>query len=240
MKRIVALSIIISCLSLFSYKLLAQRYVLESRAGLSISYSFMHPTGQSEVSNSSFVYPGLLSNFKKGSGLTLHYSKHVKSIFWGGLLGSRSAFFDWQFKQAPDVFKDAVVLINSAHLNILLKSRFQERGVLNKIRFFGGIAPGVYQIVVDLPTALNQYVNSNGISTPVFFYSRSVKPGVFVNTGIEYSINNKWAFVIDAGYNYTLVKSSVYLDPNFQWMSLNFSLQLRLARNRNYLHTLYD
>lgn len=205
----------------------AQKLVVENQSSLTFFYSQPTPFGNSTITNNGLTYPGLISNYQKGIAFGVQYAQQIKSIYWAGVRFSRFQFSDWKFNETSEVFKGSTLSINSLHLTFIAKSKFSERGMRNKLRFFGLLAPGVYQIAADMPNA-------------VAGYSKSVRVGLMLSAGVEYSVNNKLALMFEAGYHYVPAQSDVYFENNFQWYNINFGIQFRMSRNRNYLNTIYD
>ncbi len=205
----------------------AQRLVLESKAGFSISTHIAFPMGKPETSKGSFVFPSLLSNFKQGYGINMEYYKQINPQLNAGICYSNTIFHDWQFDPTSEAFTNAQAFIQSLSLNVSLKSLFRERGILNKTKFYVGLAPGVYLITVKTP---EQSVSS----------SEALRPGLLTHGKIEYAVRNNFGISIGAGYQFVSVESSVYQEEIFQWCQTSVGVIFRLNRNQNYLRSPYE
>lgn len=212
---------------LICYSLEAQRLVIESRSGFMISTDIAFPLGKAETRKGSFVFPSLLSNFDQGYGFSIKYYKQLCPRFQAGIRYSNVVFSNWQFNHASEVFNNAEALVHSLSMNVTVRNLFHERGILNKWSFHAGLAPGVYMINVNAPE----------LSVPS---TKTVRPGLFLNGGINYAIRNNLAISISGGYQIVSVKSSIYQEAIFQWCQAGIGIIFRLERNQNYLRGAYE
>lgn len=219
--------IIIVALLFAALNLEGQRLVLESKAGFSISTHIAFPVGKPETSKGSFVFPSLLSNFKQGYGLNIEYYTQFNPRLNMGICYSNTIFHDWQFDPSSEAFNNAEAFIHSLSLNVAVKSLFHERGLLNKTKFYVGLAPGAYLVAVKTP---EQSISS----------SNDVRPGLLTNGSIEYAIRNNIAISISGGYQIVSVDSSIYQEKMFQWFQASVGVTFRLNRNQNYLRSIYE
>jgi len=192
-----------------------------------ISTDIAFPLGKAETNKGSFVFSSLLSNFDQGYGFTIEYYRQLSPRFHTGVRYSNVSFSNWQFNPASEVFNNAEAMIHALSINVRAGSLFHERGILNKWRFQAGVAPGMYMITVNAPEL--------SVSS-----SKTVRPGLFVNGGIDYAIRNNLAISIGCGYQIVSVMSSLYQESVFQWYQTSIGVTLRLDKNQNYLRGAYE
>lgn len=237
--RLIALTFVVFLLG--STRMLeAQRLVMESKAAVSFSYTRARPLGKAEVTNNAFTFPALLANMQPGNGLSVQYSQKLAPLFSGGIRYARLSFAGWQFVPPLEVFNQAEVSVTSVSLPLMLKSKFSVTGLLNKLRVFTSVAPGISFVNARFPNQLNEQVDADGNARGVYVSSSALRPGFSVGAGIEYALTTSWALTFDGGLHYAAVKSKIYQEKAFQWFQLNGGLSYRMQKNKNYLRTPYD
>jgi hypothetical protein len=70
--------------------------------------------------------------------------------------------------------------------------------------------------------------------------TKTVRPGLAINGGVDYAASNNLAFSIRGGYQIIAVRSSIYQEKTFQWLQVSGGITFRLNRNQNYLRTDYE
>ncbi|HTE29995.1 MAG TPA: hypothetical protein VK666_06460 [Chryseolinea sp.] len=221
--------------------IVGQHLVAESKADISLSYLSVTPRGNKEAGKGNFIFPSLFSNFTKGNGIGVQFEKQVNKSLFLGLRGTAITFSDWQFTNESEVFKDASALIRALNFSIGLKSRFREKGTMNKLKLSVSAAPGIYLLVVNTPNGINQQVSSGGNQASIYVDSKSSGFGILASAGAEYTITNTWGLRVQGAYEYMPGSSSVvYMDKSVQWTQITIGLVLRLARNKDYIRTKYE
>lgn len=192
------------------------RWDLELAAGTAV------PLGSTHSSDGKV---NLLSNMGSGLSYNLRLMRFIEKQFSiGGSVGV-TKFENWS-SPGNNLYQNASAKFLFVGPSVMYKGWPAKRNAnLSLI-----VSPGISQ--VSIRTASDSEIN--GMPTAVPLSVSSVRFTLAANAGMQYLFSDSFGLTLNVGYQRTFAKSKVFADKNFDFLSVQPGVLLRLSKNKKY------
>ena len=190
--------------------------------------------GNKQVHDGNFVFPSLYGNMNNSNGMFTKISCNCHPFISYGLELTHLIASDWKY-DSNQVYTGSEIRMNSMAPVIQLHSKFLQKGVFNRFRFFIELSPVIG--ISDFTSSrqlFNIQSSVDSISAPK--KSNDVFYGFKGNAGIEWAFSQSTSLMISYSLQHNWVESILYSDTHFTVSQLKIGLLFKLMKDERFLY----